>query len=305
VTPRALMLCAATLLILAACSRQPKVPQAVVAGGDAGGMPRAEPSDEHLDASALKAAAQDAVTHGLQALVVLRHGHIVYERYGHGVNGSSDEDLGEFAQVLVALATGIGVREGLSLPLHNGFDPAKLRDAIESSAHQPYAQYLSTKLWRRLNAAPAWIAYQAGAPVPADCCFHARLLDWMRIANLLVLDGFFEGKQLVPQGWVARMRAPIAADGQHGFGVLLPAAAHGAESFAADDVFFLRGPEHWRMWLVPSLKLAVLFGAEVDDKANAVPWDETRVLNLVLRAASDSPNPTDPSQKLKGLVPGH
>src|SRR5580658_4224181 len=90
VTPRALMLCAATLLILAACSRQPKVPQAVVAGGDAGGMPRAEPSDEHLDASALKAAAQDAVTHGLQALVVLRHGHIVYERYGHGVNGSSD-----------------------------------------------------------------------------------------------------------------------------------------------------------------------------------------------------------------------
>jgi hypothetical protein len=294
------------LLMLTACTRAPKVPQAVVAGGDAGGMPRAQPSDEHLNADALKAASEDPVSSDLQALVVLRHGHIVYERYGHGVNGSSEEDLGDFAQVLVALATGIGAREGLPLPPLNGFDPAKLRDAIENGAHEPYAQYLSIKLWRRLNAAPAWIAYSPGAPVPADCCFHARVLDWVRIANLLVLDGFFEGKQPVPQGWVARMRAPIAADGQHGFGVLLPAAAHGAERFAADDVFFLRGPGHWRMWLVPSLKLAVLFGAEADGgKPGAALWDETRVLNLVLRAVSDPPNPSDPSQKLKGLVPGH
>jgi hypothetical protein len=268
-------------------------------------MPRAQPSEEHLDAKALSAVAEDAVSSGLTALVVLRHGHIVYERYGHGVSGSTEEDLADFALVLPALVTGIAVRQGLSLPLHEGFDPAKLRDAIESGAHESYAQYLSGKLWRRLNAAPAWIAYTQGGPVSADCCFHARLLDWMRIANLLVMDGFFEGKQVVPQGWVAHMRQPIAADGQHGFGVLLPTAAHGAEQFGADDVFFLRGPGHWRMWLVPSLKLAVLFGAKVQQKPDPAPWDETRVLNLVLRAVSDPPNPSDPNQKLKGLVPGH
>ena len=34
----------------------------------------------------------------------------------------------------------------------------------------------------RVNAAPAWIALPAiGAATPADCCFHARLLDWMPV----------------------------------------------------------------------------------------------------------------------------
>ncbi|HWW20562.1 MAG TPA: hypothetical protein VNZ06_07135, partial [Steroidobacteraceae bacterium] len=124
------------------------------------------------------------------------------------------------------------------------------------------------------------------------------------IAEVLVQDGFFEGKQRVPKGWVARMRQPIAADGRRGFGIWLAASAHGAESFAADDVFFLRGPGHWRLWLVPGLKLAVLFGADADDE-DTKAWDETRVLNLVLRAVSDPVNPADPASKLKGLVPGH
>lgn len=303
---RALIVGVSALLGIAACSRPPAAPRAVVQGGDAGGLPRVQPAEEHLDIGALKSVGEDGAAKGLQALIVLRHGHIAYDRFGHGLDATSEEDLGEFAQALLALVSGIALQEDrFPLPVRDGFDPAQLRDAIQNASHHTYAEYLSQRLWRRVNAAPAWIAYQQGAAVPADCCFHARLLDWMRIADVLVEDGFFEGKQLVPKGWVARMRQPIAADGLRGFGVNLPASAHGAESFAADDVFFLRGPGHWRLWLVPSLGLAVLFGAEAWETDTATPWDETRVLNLVLRGVSDPPAATDPASKLKGLVPGH
>jgi hypothetical protein len=299
-------LCALCIVVLlgAGCS-QTQTPRAIVEGGDAGGQPRVLPAEEHIDANALKAVSEDGATKGLRALIVLRHGYLIYERYGHGTDASSEQDLGDFAQVLVALVSGIAVQdERLPLPIRNGFDPAQLRDALQGDSHRTYPQYLSAHLWRRVNAAPAWIAYQQGAQVPADCCFHARLIDWMRIGEVLVQDGFFEGKQLVPKGWVARMSRPVAADGLRGFGVMLPAAAQGAERFAADDVFFLRGPGHWRMWLVPSLKLAVLFGADGDSHETKA-WDETRVLNLVLRGLSDPVNPTDPAATLKGLVPGH
>ena len=64
---------------------------------------------------------------------------------------------------------------------------------------------------------------------------------------VLLDDGNFEGKAVVPSGWVERMRRPTSADGSAGFGVELAAAAHGAEPFAAEDLLFLRGPGRWRL----------------------------------------------------------
>ena len=294
-------------LAAASCSRQPHEPRAIVEGGDAGALPRVQPADEHFDATALEHLQRDAAASGLRALVVLRHGYIIFDRYGHGVDAQTELDLGDFAQVLTALATGIAVHDDVfPLPTRSAFDPDRLRDAIESGTHQTYPEYLSTHLWRPLNAAPAWIALKPGAPVPADCCVHARLLDWMRVACLLVQDGHFEGRQDVPSGWIARMRQPTGPDGHRGFGVLLPAAAHGAEAFGADDLFFVRGPGHWRLWLIPSLELAVLFGAEDRDSSNGSSgWDETRLPNLVMRALSEPSRPKDTASKLQQLVPGH
>jgi len=299
-------------------------PRAVVNGGDAGGLPRVPPQQEHLDAAALEDAGRDAAADGLQVLIVLRHDYIVYERYGHAVNAETMIDSGPFAQALVALAAGIAAHDdSLALQSLSGFDPARLRAAIEAGSRQSYPDYLSLRLWRRLNAAPAWIALPtAGATAPADCCFHARVVDWLRVAIVLLDDGHFEGKAVVPPGWVERMRRPVSADGIGGFGIELAAAAHGAEPFAADDVFFLRGPGRWRLWLIPTLNLAVLFGAK--SAAQSLPfvahvpppaaagsssesraWDETRLPNLVIRAVSERPAQRSVGSQLQQLVPGH
>jgi CubicO group peptidase (beta-lactamase class C family) len=307
-----LVLLAIALLASARFSRHaPDVPRVVVGGGDAGGLPRAQPSDERIDAAALERAVQDAAAGGLQALLVMRDGHVVFEHYGRGQSADTVIDSGPMAQVLVALAAGVAAKQGaLSLATLRGFDANALRAALEAGTQQRYELYLSHAIWSRLNAAAAWIELPAsGAPTPADCCFHARMLDWMRVASLLVDDGRFEGKQIVPPGWVARMARPVSLDSVHGFGVEIPATARGAEAFAADGVFFLRGPGRCRLWLVPALRLAVLFAADAPKApaalASASTWDETRIPNLVIRAVSDRPMQRGDVTDLQRLVPGH
>ena len=280
----------------------------LVNGGDAGGLARATPESERLDAAALERAVHDPAAEGLRALVVMRDDHVVFERYGEGLKADSIVDSGPLAQVLVALLAAQAMQESLlSAQALNGFDPNRLRAAIEAGTHERYETYLSRKLWRRLNAAQAWIALsRRDAATPADCCFHARLLDWMRIATLLLDDGRFEGTQVVPHGWVQRMLRPISIDGQRGLGVELLPAAQAAEPFAAGGVFWLRGAGRWRIWLVPPLRLAILFGAAAPAASGPRSlWDETRLPNQIIRAVADRPSPQNDATLLQRLVPGH
>ena len=304
-----LLLCAAGARLL--LRTRADTARVTVAGGDAGGLPRGQPADEHFDAAALERALQETAAMPLAALVIMRDNYLVFERYGRGYGADSMLDGGHFADALVAMAAGVAAQQGvLGQGVLHGFDPQALRSAIESGTQQHYETYLSRKIWAPINAAPAWIELPAGnTGTPADCCLHARVLDWMRIASLLVDDGRFEGKQILPRGWIQRMARPLSLDSVHGFGIELGAAAQGAEPFAAAGVLFLRGPARWRMWVVPSLKLAVLFGAAPSGSApGATPVaaaDETRLPNLVIRALSDRPAQSGDVTDLQRLVPGH
>lgn len=308
--------CVAVVLVLAALLWWRMAPSRAAArvpvpGGDGGGLPIAQPSDEHFDVSALAAVIHDPAASGLQAFIVMRHGHIVFTHYGHGTDADTMIDSGPFARVLAALVAGVAVQQGV-LPAVSlsGFDPDRVRAALEQSTGQPYPAYLSHKLWSRLNAGPAWILLPVkGASAPAGCCFEARVQDWMRIAGLLIGDGDFEGTRVLRGGWVARMRAPLSTDGRQGLGVELPSKTPAAQRFNADDLFFLRGPGRWRIWLVPSLQLAVLFGAPAGQGAptgqGAPAWDETRLPNLVMASLTDSPQSQKTDSLMRRLVPGH
>jgi hypothetical protein len=278
-------------------------PRVAVRGGDGGGLPLAQPSDEHLDGRALARIAQDPAAAGLAALMVVRHGHLVYSRFTGGTGPDSFVDSGPFARALVALATGIAVDSRLIRSPPILFEPEQLRSLLEAASQQSYAQFLGQELWSRLNAAPAWIGLPAaGAPIPADCCFHARLLDWLRVGALLANDGNFEDTQIVSAGWVRRMRQP-QPNGATGYGVALPSRRPGSTRYEAADLFLLRGPARWRLWIVPSLHLVVLYGAAAP--AATGDWDETRVPNLVIEALTDRPAVPPGTSLLQQLVPGH
>jgi hypothetical protein len=271
-----------------------------VAGGDGGGLPRATPAQEGLEQAGLDAARAQAHSLGARALLVLRHGHLVLE---DAPGLAADElvaggGMGEAAQGLLA---GIAVRElGIEAP-PAGLVPAQFVAVIEREGRMPYARYLSRSIWQPLNAAGALLVGDAAAAAQG-CCLAARATDWLRIGTLLLDDGRFEGTEVVPTGWARAMLQPLPGDATRGYGVWLAAAANGAEPFAAPGVALLRGPGRTRLWLMPTLALAVLL---VDDpkRAEDPRFDETRVPNLVIRSLREQQGAQ--ASGLDALVPGH
>jgi hypothetical protein len=250
-----------------------------VAGGDGGGLPRAEAAAEGFERQPLALALAWATSQHARALLITRHGHLVSEQYD-GIGGDSLVDGGELADTLVQLAALIAVAQnGLVAPPSAGADPAQLSDAIARASGRSYAQFLSRNIWQPLNAAPA--RWSAGS-------LYARSSDWLRVAELLLRDGRFEGTQVAPAGAVQRLARPPAAVG--------------AEPFVDRSMYRLRGRGATRLWLSPRFELAILCVADAAE-APALAADETRLPNMVIRALRDRPGASGTG--LNDLVPGH
>lgn len=292
--------------MLAGCARQPASAGVLLAGGDGGGLPRSPPATEQLDAGALQAAAAAAVHSGAQAFLVARHGHLVFERYASGSSAGRLIDGGTMAQALLALAAGAAVAEGRLAADTSRFDPASLATSVSTATSRSYADSVSQRVWQPINAAAARFATDTNGAVRADCCLAARASDWLRVGIVLLQAGSFEGNTIVPADWVTRMRRPLAADATRGFGIWLPVNGRdpefaGAEAFAARDLYFLRGAGGTRLWLAPSLQLAVLYIAA----SGAIAADHTALANGAIRAVQDRPQEHPEQSLLQQLVPGH
>ncbi len=250
-----------------------------VGGGDGGGLPRADADAEGFERQPLAAAQAWAVAQHARALLIARHGHLVSEQYG-GIEAGTLVDGGELGDTLLQLAAAIAVAQhGLVVPPAVQADAPRLAAAIARVSGRSYAQFLSRNIWQPLNAAPAqWSA--AGV--------RARSSDWLRVAELLLHDGRFEGTQVVPAGWVQRLARPQAA--------------MGAEPFADATMFRLRGGGATRLWLSPRFEVAILCVADAGE-APALAADETRLPNMVIRALRDRPGVSGTG--LNDLVPGH
>ncbi len=84
-------------------------PRERVLGGNEPPAPRVAPETELIDPRALEQAARYAEEHGSRALIVVRHDHIVFERYWQGTNFDTLSDAQSFTPLLAGLATGVAV----------------------------------------------------------------------------------------------------------------------------------------------------------------------------------------------------
>jgi CubicO group peptidase (beta-lactamase class C family) len=273
-------------------------------------QPRVSAGEAGLDPAALEAAAAYAGAHHTQALVVGRNGHIVYEKYWGDTGFDSPVDTG-FAPVLTALAVGSALNDhlvhSLDEPLANYIDdlsePEKtftLREllardrselsvqestdllalALERVTTQPYQTLVTQRIWSPLGAGD--LEFQRGEStrrpdgVSAGCCLRARIGDWMRVGELLLNDGIFEGNQLTPPRYIELMMKPAHKDAPRGYFTRVDG------SFATHDVVWLEGTNKQRLWIVPSLRLLVLrIGAEPSSD-----WDEAMIPDSIIRGTS-------------------
>jgi len=190
--------------------------------------------------------------------------------------------------------------------LDQASDPQLLALVIERATRQRYASYLSQALWRRIGAADAWLQLDhPGGTAHADCCMLAHQGDWIRIGQLLLRDGNYRGDEVMRPGWITLMRAPAQSDPRYGAYVRVAwMTGPGQEALAARDVFAVEGQGGNRLWLVPSLQIAVLCTGPAAGRDAA--WDDARLPNLVIRAARDAlPAAAQPGADVSALVPGH
>lgn len=188
-------------------------------------------------------------------------------------------------------------------------DPQLLAHIIERVSGMQYSQYVSSRLWKPIGAADAWLMLDhPGGTAHASCCLRARIGDWMRIAQLLVNDGKYEGEQVLPPGWVHTMGTPSKASPRFGYQVWraepFQVGEGASEPYVLDDTLILKGPGNTRLWLMPSMNLRILLVGS-RDKVDQ-DWDDSRIPNLIVRGASDYvPKAAKSGADVSNLVPNH
>jgi CubicO group peptidase (beta-lactamase class C family) len=334
-------------------------PRAIVQGGNQPPAPREDPAAEQLDVAALQSAAEYAEKQQSRALIVTRHGYIVFEKYWQGSNLDTMVDSQGLGRVLAALATGTAISDRkigwpdeplsyfipqwvkdprgeitvrnllqmssgltsarpsmigryLQLPLDappgtrwldQNVDPDLLAFVIQHATGRMYGEYLSEAIWARIGAGDAsvWLDSPGGS-AHADTGFFARQGDWLRVAELLLRNGNYQGDEVIVPRWVPELLQPSKSNSNYGSYMRL--GSHpppGGSPYASSDVYMVEGAGN-RMWLVPSLQIAILrTGTEP-----ATDWDDSRIPNLIIRGARDFvPAAARPGADIRQLVPNH
>lgn len=143
---------------------------------------------------------------------------------------------------------------------------------IERATGMPYAQYVSQRVWQPLGATDADILMdREGGRAMMYCCTWSLPRDWVRLGQMLLQQGQWQGRSVLDAGYVQAMQQPSVANKHFGLQLVLGAGwqdarlsrRKGAEQDfgiapAASDIAYLTGAGGLQLTLVPSEQLLIL-----------------------------------------------
>jgi CubicO group peptidase (beta-lactamase class C family) len=137
-----------------------------------------------------------------------------------------------------------------------------LRQAIGGS-QADYLAFPRRALFEPLGMARAVLEPDASGHLVGSSFMFAPARDWARLGQLYLQDGVWDGKRLLPEGWVAFSTTPVAAapDGVYGAHVWrrLPRVyAPSGEAGVPGDAYHAVGYEGQLVTVVPSRRLVVV-----------------------------------------------
>jgi CubicO group peptidase (beta-lactamase class C family) len=164
---------------------------------------------------------------------------------------------------------------------------------IERALGTPIQELLSERVWKPIGAADASFQMdRPGGVARVMCCMRATPRDWARLGVLVAQDGRWNGRQVLPAGWVRTMATPSPRNANHGLGLWLgspyvarrsffegqPGTLPQSEPYLADDVRSMEGGGYRVIYIIPSQQLVIFrHGQAVDD------WDHAHLVNVLLR----------------------
>jgi CubicO group peptidase (beta-lactamase class C family) len=171
---------------------------------------------------------------------------------------------------------------------------------IERATGRRYAEFISTELFKPIGAygGSIWINRPAGV-AHSGCCMLIPAEDVLRLGVLLLQDGVWDGKRLLPEGYVNDMRTGTPQYPYAGLSVYLagryvprrgfanPDGSHRdtptihKEPYLAADLFLFDGNAHQVVYVIPSAKMVIL---RTGPRPPKVPeFDNTILPNTLLR----------------------
>lgn len=131
-----------------------------------------------------------------------------------------------------------------------GAETFALSLVVTAATRMPLAKYLETRIWQPMGAEAdaTWFIDKSGQET-GFCCFNAVLRDYARLALVLMHDGAWNGRQIIPREWV---KAATTADRPH----LAPGRATKARGYGY-QVWILPG-SHRRFALIGSFRQLIL-----------------------------------------------
>lgn len=169
---------------------------------------------------------------------------------------------------------------------------------IERATGVPYHRWLSEQVLQPLGApgGRVWLN-RPGGTAHAGCCVLLPPESFLRLGLLLMNDGVWQSRRLLPAGFVAQMRQSTPQNRHAGLGVYLgspyvkrrgplnPEREIGrilhSEPYLADDLFLFDGNSNQVVYIIPSRQVVIL---RTGDWAPKEPeWDNAFLPNLILR----------------------
>ncbi len=172
---------------------------------------------------------------------------------------------------------------------------------IERATGMRYGEYLTEALLEPIGAMGGMIwTNREGGTAHSGCCLLLPAQSWVRMAMLVMADGVWEGKALLPEGYTDEILTGTPENPYYGMGVWLageyiaargfahPSVPYGKvahkEPYLDKDLALFDGNSNQVVYMIPSQNMIVLRTGANPPKD--MPWDNTVLPNLLIRDAA-------------------
>jgi CubicO group peptidase (beta-lactamase class C family) len=173
---------------------------------------------------------------------------------------------------------------------------------LQRATGRRYAEFIAREVIQPVGAlgGEVWIN-RPGGIAHSGCCLMVAPETWVRLAILLMQDGVWSGKRLLPPGFVREMATGTAQNPYYGLGIYAsgtyvarrgfanPAREPEArrvlhsEPYLAADLFMFDGNSNQVVYVVPSEQLVILRVGDAPPRSAGQEWDNAMLPNTILR----------------------
>jgi CubicO group peptidase (beta-lactamase class C family) len=169
---------------------------------------------------------------------------------------------------------------------------------IERATGMRFAEFVSREVLSRIGAVGGeiWVG-RPGGLAHSGCCTFMPAESWLRFSILLIHDGKWDGRRLLPKGYVGEMRKGTEQNPSFGLGIWLGEPYRQRRGFGAPgtagpqvlhsgpyldpDLYLFDGNNNQTVYISPRNRLIIL---RMGPTPPASPeWDNSVLPNLLIR----------------------